>query len=110
MYPIVDVPSVDQVVTGDFNGDGKPDIAMVIGSSPTTGFIEPTPVSVFESLGDGTFAPPVVYTVGGLSFEYATAIAAGDFNGDGVTDIAVTTDGEETPTPQAVNVLLSKCE
>jgi len=25
MYGIVDVPSVYQVVTGDFNGDGKPD-------------------------------------------------------------------------------------
>jgi hypothetical protein len=110
MYGIVDVPSVYQVVTGDFNGDGKPDLAMVIGSSPTTGFIEPTPVSVFENLGDGTFGAPVIYTVGGQLFEYATAIAAGDFNGDGVTDLAVTTDGEETPTPIAVNVLLSQCE
>jgi len=27
-----------------------------------------------------------------------------------VTDLAVTTDGEETPTPIAVNVLLSQCE
>jgi FG-GAP-like repeat len=110
MYGIVDVPSVYQVVTGDFNGDGKPDLAMVIGSSPTTGFIEPTPVSVFENRGDGTFGAPVIYPVGGQAFEYATAIAAGDFNGDGVTDLAVTTEGEETPTPKAVNVLLSQCE
>jgi hypothetical protein len=42
--------------------------------------------------------------------EFATAIAAGDFNGDGVTDIAVGTSCEASPYPVAVNVLLSECE
>jgi hypothetical protein len=110
MYPIVDVPSVYQVVTGDFNGDGKPDLAIVMGLSPTSGPIEPTPVSVFENLGDGTFGAPVTYTVAGQARSVATAIAAGDFNGDGVTDLAVTTEGEEDPYPVALDVLLSECE
>jgi FG-GAP-like repeat len=67
-------------------------------------------VAVFANLGDGSFAAPVTYTVGGAHLEYAMAIAAGDFNGDGVTDIAVTTMGEASPYPVAANVLLSNCE
>jgi hypothetical protein len=81
----------------------------VIGLSPTSGPIEPTRVSVFESRGNGTFAAPVTYRVGGGLMEYATAIAAGNFNGDGITDIAVTTDGDEPANPLTVGVLLSQC-
>jgi hypothetical protein len=38
------------------------------------------------------------------------AITAGDFNGDGVTDLAVATTGRLPPYPAAVHVLLSQCE
>jgi hypothetical protein len=37
-------------------------------------------------------------------------IVTSDFNGDGVTDLAVTTSAEIRPYPVAVNVLLSKRE
>jgi len=70
----------------------------------------PVPVAVFENLGDGTFGAPVTYGVAGGAMDYGTAIAAGDFNGDGVTDIAVTTSSEDPPYPVAVNVLLSSGE
>jgi hypothetical protein len=109
-YTIANIPSGYQIVTGDFNGDGKPDLAMVIGQDSQGALIEPVPVAVFENLGDGSFAAPVTYTVGGADLEYAMAIAAGDFNGDGVADIAVATMGEVSPYPVAVNVLLSNCE
>jgi hypothetical protein len=109
-YPIATTPTVYQIVTGDFNGDGKSDLAMVIGHNSQGALIEPQPVTVFENRGDGTFGAPVTYTVGGKDLEGATAIAAGDFNGDGVTDIAVTTSSEQSPYPVAVNVLLSTCE
>jgi hypothetical protein len=107
---IAGVPTVYQVVTGDFNGDAKPDVALVIGHDSQGAPIEPVPVSVFENLGDGTFAAPVIYGVGGANLDYATAIAAGDFNGDGVTDLAVATSAEISPYPIAVHVLRSKCE
>jgi hypothetical protein len=101
-YPIAHLPTVDQLVTGDFNGDHKPDLAMVIGSGITGAPIAPT-VVVLPNLGDGTFGAPVTYAVGGRDAQFAMALTAGDFNGDGVTDIAVAT-------TLAVNVLLSMCE
>ena len=62
-------------VTGDFNGDGKTDLAVA-----TSGGI-----SVLIGKGDGSFQAPVNYVVGN-----PIAIAIGDFNGDGKADIAVT--------------------
>jgi FG-GAP-like repeat len=99
-YPVANAPSVNQLVTGDFNGDREPDLAMVIGSSINS---PPIQVVVFPNLGDGTFGAPVTYTVGGHDTQFAMALAAGDFNGDGVTDIAVAT-------TLSVNVLLSMCD
>ncbi|MGC1907447.1 MAG: FG-GAP-like repeat-containing protein [Candidatus Acidiferrum sp.] len=75
-YPVNGYPM--SVVTGDFNGDGKIDVAVANGNSPGT-------VSVFLGKGDGTLQPPV---------DYATAptpagLAVGDLNGDGKLDLAV---------------------
>jgi len=64
------------LVTGDFNGDGKLDIAVVNQSSS---------VSILLGNGDGTLEPAVVTTTGSINF----GIAAADFNNDGKTDIAV---------------------
>ena len=64
------------ITTGDFNGDGKLDLA-VNGFIPSTGAV----VSVLLGNGDGTFQPHVDYPGGGLS------IATGDFNGDGKQDL-----------------------
>jgi hypothetical protein len=77
------------VVVGDFNHDGKADLATANNQSKS--------VSILLGNGDGTFQPHVEYPTG----VNPTSIAAGDFRGDGKLDL-VTTNG-----PGTVAVLLS---
>jgi hypothetical protein len=76
-----------RVAVGDFNDDGKLDIVVInsIGFRAT--------VSVLLGNGDGTFGAPVPYGVGNEPL----SIAVGDFNGDGIPDIAVANQGAGDP-------------
>jgi hypothetical protein len=81
-YTVGQSPSTLGLVTGDFNGDGRLDLAVVnSGSLPNYAGT----VSVLLGNGDGTFQPAVNYAVGTMP----SAIVAGDFNGDGHLDLAV---------------------
>lgn len=65
------------IASGDFNGDGRLDLAVVNSTDGT--------VSILLGNGEGTFQPAVPYSAGNLP----TAIAVGDFNGDGKLDLAI---------------------
>jgi hypothetical protein len=85
-FAIGGVPSA--LALGDFNNDGHPDLAASIGGS----LVQPgNTVSVLLGNGDGTFQTPQSYTVG----TDPSGVVVGDFDGDGVSDLAVTnyTDG-----------------
>jgi hypothetical protein len=77
------------VAGGDFNGDGKPDLAVAN--------IQSNNVSVLLGNGDGTFQTAVNYPVGGSP----SSVAVGDLNGDGKLDLVVANSGSNT-----VSVLL----
>lgn len=67
------------MAVGDFNHDGKLDLAVVSYCCPIGG------VSILLGNGDGTFRPPVNYAAGVQPF----SIVAVDFNHDGNLDLAI---------------------
>jgi hypothetical protein len=71
------------VATGDFNGDGKQDLA-VIGFVPTN--LTVPAIFILLGNGDGTFTLKTTLT--GIS--NPQAVVLGDFNGDSKLDMAVT--------------------
>ncbi len=71
---------------GDLNGDGRQDLAVVDeGTFASTS--DPGGIFVFLGNGDGTFPVGVRYE-GGLN---PSSVAIGDVNGDGLPDLAITT-------------------
>ena len=72
-YAVPRVPSA--VTAGDFNGDGRPDLAVPV--------FRRDALAVSLNRGDGSFADPVL-----VGTRDPRAIAAADFNGDGRADLA----------------------
>jgi hypothetical protein len=97
-YPAGPFPS--SVAVGDFNGDGHLDLAVANGVYGT-----PSTVCVLLGNGDGTFQAAQSYPAG----TDPRSVVVGDFNGDGIPDLAVANAG--TPpsfSDRGVTVLLGK--
>jgi hypothetical protein len=91
------------VVAGDFNGDGRLDLAVAANQGSS---LQGT-VSILLGNGDGTFQAAQNFPVG----SYPSSVVVGDVNGDGVPDLVVTSDTLLTEVVAAsgtVRVLLGK--
>ncbi len=77
-------------VTGDFNGDGRTDIAGVDGTGD---------LQIYQNSGNGKFIPARTITPASPGAVFGT-LSAGDLDGDGKTDLAVS----EYPTTGEISI------
>jgi hypothetical protein len=82
------VGDFNEMAVGDFNGDGKLDLAVV--NSATCS------ITILLGNGDGTFTPTASPPATGLG---PGGVAVGDFNDDGKLDLAVANWGYNYPSP-----------
>ena len=90
------------IAVGDFNGDGKPDIAVGFANE-----IAPSMAGVYVFLGNGngTFKSPVNYPLAlPQKFGQVGSLFAGDFNGDGKTDLVETVEAYNGSAPETVYI------
>jgi hypothetical protein len=86
---------ITSIVTGDFNGDGKLDLAVLGGISPST------LVCILLGNGDGSFQSPSCADAGGNWGP--NSLVVGDFNGDGKLDLAAANGNGDT---KAITIFL----
>jgi hypothetical protein len=81
---VVRSQNLTDVAAGDFNGDGKLDLAVVDGNVYGA--------RVYRGVGNGTFLPPVAAT-GSAGIPIYGPLTTADMNGDGRLDLVARTSG-----------------
>jgi hypothetical protein len=91
------------IATGDFNGDGKPDLVILGDDYSDFGAY----VAVLLGTGLGHFSSPIKFRIpkNHGKFGRPTALAVGDFNGDHNLDVAITIPVSDSNDPGSVVVL-----
>ena len=84
-------PTPGLLSIGDFNGDGKPDVAVAAKSG----------VNILMNIGGGVLHAPASVEIG----QYTGQMFAANFNGDGHLDLAVETVGNEAASVGSVAAL-----
>jgi hypothetical protein len=93
-YIFLNAPAhVTNIVVGDFNGDGHPDIAVASGNSSFAGievFLSQynPQTHAFIGFSDPLFTP--LPTLDGFGAQTVTNLVSGDFSGDGIVGLAAT--------------------
>lgn len=82
-FPVYATQAGAKLIAGDFNKDGRDDLALTHGSGWTT-------LPVAFSSGDGNFSVTNSSIGAFASWAQSSTALAGDFDGDGATDIALT--------------------
>lgn len=91
-------------VTSDFDGDGRPDLAVASPYESVSGRVRAGSVTILYGSGQKaalTQASPGVPGEPESGDSFGSALAVGDFNGDGCADLAVGASEEFVGTPQA---------
>ncbi|CAF1343866.1 unnamed protein product [Adineta steineri] len=92
---------VSRIVVGDFNGDGKMDVACIWESDSSVLSSYATFVTVLVGYGNGSFGQQMIFPTELAAVDY---LITNDFNGDGRLDLAISSEEDKH-----IAILLNTC-